>query len=160
MGLLLLDEGVDRKWGAFKRPRVARPAQAQRASRTARFRDRAFAATNRRLVFFGRNFRLDLDRFNFDEFCRLVDAFIVGFASSAPLGKSRVDLAACCRLHGPSGYFSTDLGYFASYIVLFAAGCIGASAGWLDAAPEAQRRLGLNVAWFAMPVLGVLFLLA
>jgi len=62
---------------------------------------------------------------------------------------------------GPAfGYFSTDLGYFASYIVLFAAGCIGASAGWLDAAPEAQRRLWLNVAWFAMPVLGVLFLLA
>jgi peptidoglycan/LPS O-acetylase OafA/YrhL len=62
---------------------------------------------------------------------------------------------------GPAfGYFSTDLGFFSSYIVLFAAGCMGASAGWLDAAPKAQRRLWLNVAWFAMPVMVALPLLA
>ena len=62
---------------------------------------------------------------------------------------------------GPAfGYFSTDLGYFASYIVLFAAGCVGASAHWLDAAPAAQRRLWLIVALCALPVFPVISLLA
>ena len=44
-----------------------------------------------RLVLLRRNFRLDLDGFDFDEFRRLVDAFIVGIAPSAPLGKSGGD---------------------------------------------------------------------
>ncbi len=48
-----------------------------------------------RLVLLRRNFRLDLDGFDFDESRRLVDAFIVGIASSAPLGKAGGDLVAC-----------------------------------------------------------------
>jgi peptidoglycan/LPS O-acetylase OafA/YrhL len=40
-----------------------------------------------------------------------------------------------------------QLGYFASYIVLFAAGCIGASSQWLDHIPSRQRRRWLAVAW-------------
>ncbi|MGP0061881.1 MAG: acyltransferase family protein [Beijerinckiaceae bacterium] len=53
------------------------------------------------------------------------------------------------------GYFSTSLGFFASYIVLFAAGCMGASAHWLNAVPDKQRRLWLIVALCALPVLPV-----
>ena len=62
---------------------------------------------------------------------------------------------------GPAfGYFSTDLGYFASYVVLFAAGCLGASAHWLDAAPAAQRRRWLIAALCALPVFPVVGWLA
>ncbi len=62
---------------------------------------------------------------------------------------------------GPAfGYFSTDLGYFASYVVLFAAGCLGASAQWLDAAPAAQRRRWLIAALCALPVFPVVGWLA
>lgn len=61
---------------------------------------------------------------------------------------------------GPAfGYFSTDLGYFASYIVLFAAGCMGASAHWFEHVPERQRRLWLNVAWVTMPVMALVIVL-
>ncbi len=62
---------------------------------------------------------------------------------------------------GPAfGYFSTDLGFLASYVVLFATGCLGASAHWLDAEPAAQRRLWLIVALCALPVFPVIGLLA
>ena len=47
-GLLILSAGIDRNRRAFKRPPIARQRQARRASQTARFRDRASAATNRR----------------------------------------------------------------------------------------------------------------
>ena len=59
-----------------------------------------------------------------------------------------------------SAIFSTDLGYFASYVVLFAAGCLGASAHWLDAAPAAQRRRWLIAALCALPVFPVVGWLA
>jgi hypothetical protein len=62
---------------------------------------------------------------------------------------------------GPQyGYFSTDLGYFASYVVLFAAGCLGASSRWLDNLPERQRRLWLTIALIVMPVMGILPIVA
>jgi len=54
------------------------------------------------------------------------------------------------RLVWPVGTTITSdlqLGYFASYIVLFAAGCIGASSQWLDHIPSRQRRRWLTVAW-------------
>ena len=57
------------------------------------------------------------------------------------------------RLVWPVGTTITSdlqLGYFASYIVLFAAGCIGASSQWLDHIPGRQRRLWLTVAWLAV----------
>src|SRR5208337_1683747 len=53
-----------------------------------------------RLVLFGRNFRLDLDGFDFDELRRLVDAFIVGMTPLASLGKSAAAFLACSRSSG------------------------------------------------------------
>ncbi len=53
-----------------------------------------------------------------------------------------------------------QLGYFASYIILFAAGCAGASSGWLTAVPDHQRRLWGRIAWLAVPVLPAVVLLA
>jgi peptidoglycan/LPS O-acetylase OafA/YrhL len=53
-----------------------------------------------------------------------------------------------------------QLGYFASYIVLFAAGCIGASAHWFSEVPDRQRRVWWIVFWLALPVLPIVTLLA
>lgn len=65
--------------------------------------------------------------------------------------------AFALRLVWPVGFafLGMQLGYFASYIVLFAAGCLGASSHWLDGASDKQRRLWRNVAWLALPVLFV-----
>jgi peptidoglycan/LPS O-acetylase OafA/YrhL len=41
-------------------------------------------------------------------------------------------------------------GYFASYVVLFAAGCIGARGEWLSHVPSRQRRLWMIVATIAI----------
>ena len=54
-------------------------------------------------VLFGRNFRLDLDGFHFDELRRLVDAFIVGLASPASLGKSTIGVTPKPPLLGKAG---------------------------------------------------------
>ena len=66
------------------------------------------------------------------------------------------------RLIWPVGVnaFGLQLGYFASYVVLFAAGCIAASPHWLERIPDRQRRLWLNVAWLALPILPAVVLLA
>jgi surface polysaccharide O-acyltransferase-like enzyme len=53
-----------------------------------------------------------------------------------------------------------QLGYFASYIVLFAAGYAGASSSWLSTVPARQARIWGIVAWCAGPILPALFLLA
>jgi hypothetical protein len=45
-----------------------------------------------------------------------------------------------------------QLGYFASYIALFAAGCAAASGKWLERIPQASKQLWLRVAWIACPV--------
>jgi surface polysaccharide O-acyltransferase-like enzyme len=45
-----------------------------------------------------------------------------------------------------------QLGYFASYIVLFVAGCAGADRGWLEQIPEHVRKIWIRVAWLAFPV--------
>jgi len=45
-----------------------------------------------------------------------------------------------------------QLGYFASYIVLFAAGCAGAQQRWLEQIPESQKTRWLRIAWVAFPI--------
>ena len=45
-----------------------------------------------------------------------------------------------------------QLGYFASYIALFAAGCAAASGKWLERIPQASKQLWLRVAWIACPI--------
>jgi hypothetical protein len=66
------------------------------------------------------------------------------------------------RLVWPVGAtpFGLQLGYFASYVVLFAAGCAGASSCWLTSLPAGQRRLWLAVAWVTLPVLPLVTQLA
>jgi len=63
--------------------------------------------------------------------------------------------AFALRLAFPLGhdYFGLQLGFFASYIVLFVAGCAGAPGRWLSQIPSAQRRLWGVIAWIAGPIL-------
>lgn len=56
--------------------------------------------------------------------------------------------------------FGLQLGYFASYVVLFIVGCAGAPGRWLDKFPEEQRRLWRIVTRIAIPVLPAVVLLA
>ena len=70
-------------------------------------------------------------------------------------------LAFLLRLVWPVGVNVAflQLGYFASYIVLFAAGCIGAEQKWLDRIPENLRRRWLQIAWLAFPVFPIVVVL-
>jgi peptidoglycan/LPS O-acetylase OafA/YrhL len=70
--------------------------------------------------------------------------------------------AFALRLIWPVGvsFLGLQLGYFASYAVLFAAGCVGTSGHWLVAVPDRQRRVWLTVAWISLPVLPAALLLA
>jgi peptidoglycan/LPS O-acetylase OafA/YrhL len=71
--------------------------------------------------------------------------------------------AFALRLEFPVGStigLSLQLGYFASYVVLFAAGCIGASSHWLSNVPRPQRRAWSIVACIALPTLFVLLSIA
>jgi fucose 4-O-acetylase-like acetyltransferase len=52
-----------------------------------------------------------------------------------------------------------QLGYFASYIVLFAAGCMGAEQKWLERIPENLRKRWLRIAWAAFLVFPVVVVL-
>jgi peptidoglycan/LPS O-acetylase OafA/YrhL len=63
--------------------------------------------------------------------------------------------AFALRLVFPLGHdvFGLQLGFFASYIVLFIAGCAGASGQWLSHIPPGQRRLWGVIAWIAGPIL-------
>jgi hypothetical protein len=65
------------------------------------------------------------------------------------------------RLQWPVGkeVWGLQLGYFASYIVLFVAGCVAASPRWLERLPEAQVRSWRRIAWIALPVLPAVALL-
>lgn len=45
-----------------------------------------------------------------------------------------------------------QLGYFASYIVLFAAGCAGAEQRWLEQIPESLKSRWVRIAWAAFPI--------
>jgi len=53
-----------------------------------------------------------------------------------------------------------QLGYFASYIVLFAAGCAAADQKWLEQIPEDLKRRWVRIAWLAFPVLPIVAVLA
>ena len=53
-----------------------------------------------------------------------------------------------------------QLGYFASYIVLFAAGCAAADQKWLEQIPENRKRRWLRIAWRTFPVFPVVALVA
>ena len=46
-----------------------------------------------------------------------------------------------------------QLGYFASYIALFAAGCAAARGKWLERIPQPSKQLWLSIAWIACPIL-------
>lgn len=48
-----------------------------------------------------------------------------------------------------------QLGYFASYIVLFAAGCAAAEQKWLERIPEPSKKRWVRIAWLAFPVFPV-----
>jgi peptidoglycan/LPS O-acetylase OafA/YrhL len=88
----------------------------------------------------------------------------VAFPSNLALAAAALGVGAAAfalRLVWPVGVqaFGLQLGFFAGYVVLFAAGCAGASLGRLDAATDAQRRLWGIVAWLALPVLPVVVVL-
>jgi hypothetical protein len=53
-----------------------------------------------------------------------------------------------------------QLGYFASYIVLFFAGCAAANGRRLEQIPDDQKRIWLRVAWVALPILPIVAVLA
>lgn len=82
------------------------------------------------------------------------------FPSTATLAAAALLTGAgafALRLRWPVGteLFSLQLGYFASYVVLFAAGCAGAREQWLSRAPTRQRRLWVAVAAIALAALVV-----
>lgn len=70
-------------------------------------------------------------------------------------------VAFALRLQWPVGkeVWGLQLGYFASYSVLFAAGCLAASPRWLERWPEAQVSTWRRIAWIALPVLPIVALL-
>ena len=70
-------------------------------------------------------------------------------------------VAFALRLQWPVGTeaWGLQLGYFASYVVLFITGCIAAAPRWLEGWPEAQVRTWRRIAWTALPVLPLVALL-
>jgi len=65
------------------------------------------------------------------------------------------------RLVWPTGttLIHLQLGYFASYVVLFAAGCLAAPWASLDKAPARQRRLWIAIACVTFPMMPIAFVL-
>ena len=63
--------------------------------------------------------------------------------------------AFALRLVWPVGreVWGLQLGYFASYTVLFVAGCLAAAPRWLEAWPAAQVSTWRRIAWITLPVL-------
>lgn len=45
-----------------------------------------------------------------------------------------------------------QLGYFASYVALFVAGCAAADGRWLERIPQPQKTTWLRIAWIAFPM--------
>ncbi|MDR3515833.1 MAG: acyltransferase family protein [Azospirillaceae bacterium] len=96
---------------------------------------------------------------------RIAPPFPPPFPSNRMLGAAALATGAAAfilRLAVPVGtsVAGLQLGYFASYIVLFAAGCVGAGGNWLTTIPQDQRRLWLRTAWLTLPVLPIVVLLA
>jgi len=82
------------------------------------------------------------------------------FPSNATLAIAALATGAAAfalRLAWPVGtapVLDLQLGYFASYVVLFTAGCIGGPSQWLSHVPARQRRLWMIVAAIAIAVAG------
>ena len=70
-------------------------------------------------------------------------------------------VAFALRLAWPVGQerWGLQLGYFASYVLLFIAGCAAAAPRWLESLPAAQVRTWRRIAWLALPVLPIAGLL-
>ena len=70
-------------------------------------------------------------------------------------------VAFLLRLVWPTGttLIHLQLGYFASYVVLFAAGCLAAPWASLDEAPTQQRRLWIAIACVTFPLMPIVFVL-
>ena len=70
-------------------------------------------------------------------------------------------VAFLLRLRWPVGreVWGLQLGYFASYVVLFVAGWVAAAPRWLEAWPSVHLRTWRRVVWIALPVLPVVALL-
>ena len=87
------------------------------------------------------------------------------FPSHAAIALAALTVGAAAfalRLVWPVGtqLFGLQLGYFASYVVLFVAGCVGSPGQWLEHVPENQRRVWWVVSGFALPVLPAIVLSA
>ena len=69
-------------------------------------------------------------------------------------------VAFALRLQWPVGQqvWGLQLGYFASYTLLFVAGCLAASPRWLERWPEAQVRTWRRIAWLTLPTLPIIVL--
>jgi peptidoglycan/LPS O-acetylase OafA/YrhL len=92
--------------------------------------------------------------------------------TSAPPFPSNVALLAAALASGAGAFLLRliwpvgvnvgflQLGYFASYIVLFFAGCAAADGHRLERIPEERTRTWLRIAWVALPILPILALLA
>ena len=70
-------------------------------------------------------------------------------------------VAFALRLQWPVGQevWGLQLGYFASYTLLFVAGCLAASPRWLEHWPGAQVRTWRRNAWITLPALPIIVLL-
>ncbi|NTZ05403.1 acyltransferase family protein [Burkholderia metallica] len=70
--------------------------------------------------------------------------------------------ALALRSRWPVGInvWGLQLGYFASYVVLYAAGCRTARVHWIEHLPARQVRLWSRIALLALPVLPLAYLLA
>jgi len=71
-------------------------------------------------------------------------------------------IAFILRLAWPVGVnvFGLQIGYFAGYVVLFAAGCAGASGRWLTEVPDRQRRTWGVIALVCLPIFPAIELVA
>ena len=69
--------------------------------------------------------------------------------------------AFALRMQWPVGQqvWGLQLGYFASYTLLFVAGCLAASPRWLECWPQAQVRTWRRIAWLTLPTLPIIVLL-
>ncbi len=86
------------------------------------------------------------------------------FPSNATLALAALGTGAAAfllRLVWPTGttLLHLQLGYFASYVVLFAAGCLAAPWPSLDEAPAPQRRLWVVIACVTFPLMPIAFVL-
>jgi surface polysaccharide O-acyltransferase-like enzyme len=83
------------------------------------------------------------------------NAALLGAALATGIG------ALALRVFWPVGVnvWGLQLGYFASYVVLFAFGCLAARHHWLEVLPADKVRTWWRVALFALPTLPIVYFL-